>query len=360
MGKLGPYQCFTVERDVSTVKNHYAPKPLADICELFYDVPTGMEAMMLKSYNRYKSKFLKSERFQEAKYQSIPPPTKYYPQNFVIKSTTGPKLKVLTKNQLFFYPHTTVPIKEMSYLKETFLTPSPGRYDPHDETCKCYLMDISKKCPGNVRGDGHRHVFDSKVPRLVRPVKFERRRLVSESHTDECINEYDRPPRELISFRTKRSHSFDDLIQIQEREIRFNTMIKKKNLFKVKTGRPVAFLAASPRFQENSEITIKLEKERTVLMKMEEEEKPRRKPITKQRLEELAAPKNPRQKIISNKVNIYEQLPLPLSQKATKKHSIIKSPSAMSDILLKEKQDEEDEASMKDSQLFVTGTQSVK
>lgn len=352
MGKLGPYQCFTVERDISTVKNHHAPKPLTEMCELFYDVPAGMEAMMLKSRNRYKSTFIKGERFETGKGQVSPPPTKYYPQNFVIKSKCLSKLKDTIKNHLIYYPHTTVPVKEMSYLKETFATPPPGRYDPHDVTCKCYLTSNMKKCPGNVYGDGHRHVFDSTVYRLVRPVKCDRRRAVGETTADDSIVQHRRPSREPVSFRKKRSQSCDDLAQSREREIRFNTMVKKRNLFSVKTGRPVAFLAASPRFPESSELSINLDKERAMVLMMDEEEKPRRKPMTKQRLQELAAPKNPRARISSNN-------PL-ASQKVTKKHSIIESPSAMSEIELKRERDEEEEANMNDSQVFVTGTQSAK
>lgn len=362
MGKLGPYQCFTVERDASTVKNHHASKPLEDICELFYDVPIGMEAMMLMSRSRNKSKFLKSERFEERRhqFQDFPPATKYYPQNFVMKPKSCSKLKVTMKNHLIYYPHTTVPAKEMSYLKEVFPKPPPGRYDPHDVVCKCYLTDSMKKCPGNVRGDGHRHVFNSKVCRLVRPVIIDKQRPFSDGHVDDSIVQYKGPAREPISFRTKRSQSFDDLTQSREREIRFNTMVKKRNLFSVKTGRPVGFLAAMPRFQESSEVSIKLEKERILLMTMEELEKPRRKPMTKKRLEELAAPKNPLPKIASNKAKIFEPLPSPSTKKIAKKHSIIGLPSALSEIELKAKQDEEDEATMRDLQVFVTGTQSAK
>lgn len=360
MGKLGPYQCFTVERDVSTIKNHHAPKPLKDICELFYDIPAGMGAMMSMSRNRNKSMFPKCERFEESRHQDVPPPTKYYPQNFVIKSKSFSKLKIAMKNHLVYYPHTTVPVKEMSYLKEVFPTPPPGRYDPHDVTCKCYLTGSLNKFPGNVRGDGHRHVFNSRVFRLVRPVIHDRPRSVTETPVDDSIVQHKRPPREPISFRPKRSQSFDDLMtQGREPEIRYNTMVKKRNLFSVKTGRPVGFLAAMPRFQESSEISIKLDKDRTM---MEEQEKPRRKPITKKRLEELAVPKNPRQKIISHKLNSFEPLPSPSSKKVAKKRSIIESPSAsaLTEIMLREKQEQEDEATMKELQVFVTGTQSAK
>lgn len=343
MGKLGPYQCFTVERDDSTVKNHYA-KALDDVCEIFYDVPSGMDEMMLKSCNRNKSKFLKGERFEKEKQQIAPSPTKYYPQNYVMKPKALSKTKVPTKKAIFYYPYTTVPVKEMTFNTEAFSRPAPGRYDPHDVICKCYLTDVCKKCPANVFGDGHKHVFDSTAIRLVKQVKMKKRYFTKPDIDDSAV-EYRRPPREPISFRVQRSQSLDDL-QAQERVIRFNTIVKKRNLFSVKTGRPVAFLAAMTRFHEASEVSIHLDKERATVKAMEEAEKPQRKPITKKRLAELATPKNPLPKIISHKLNIFE--PSPSSQKVVKKLSITESPSAMAELMLVEKEAEE----VRDSQVF--------
>lgn len=353
MGKLGPYQCFTVERDTRTVRNHYAPKPLEDVSEIFYNIPSGIDELMLKSCNRYKSKFLKSERFEKAKEQSYPSPSKYYPQNWVIKNKKLSKTsKVSTKKkELFYYPCTTVPIKEMLFNKETFSRPAPGRYDPHDVTCKCYLNDSGKKCPGNVLGNGHKYVFDSTEFRLVSPVTSKKRIHYKDEVDDKIVNS--RPPREPISFRVQRSLSSDDLFE-KERVIHFNTMVKKRNLFSVKTGRPVAFLTAMPRFQEASEVSLHLDKERAIVKAMEDAEKSQRKPITKKRLEELAAPKNPLPKIISHKLNIFETSPS--TQKIVKRLSIIESPSAMSELMLMELEAEE----VRDSQLFCYGSQSVK
>lgn len=331
MGKLGPYQCFTVERDDSTVKNHYAVKPLDEMCEAFYDLPS-MNEMLLNGNNRYKSRFLKSERFESKTSQSAPPPTKYFPQNFVMKLKKSSKPRVTSKQPLFFYPHTTVPMKDLSFQREKFFKPSPGRYDPHDVSCKCYLIDGCTKCPGNVRGDGNRHVFNSTVFRLVRQVPYRKQKLMKELVQDDNAVEYERPPRDPISFRIRRAHSVSDLTVNLERDIRFNTMVKKRNLFSVKTGRPVGFLAAMPRFKEKPEVSIKMEKKRAEMM-IDEPEKPKRKPMSKKRLREIAAPKNPLPRIVPRKVNVFEPLP-PASQKIVGKVSINESPSGMSELEL--------------------------
>lgn len=355
MGKLGPYQCFTVERDDRTVKNHNAVKPLNEICEVFYDLPS-MKEMMLNPNNRYKSRFLRSERFKLKSSQSAPPPTKYFPQNFLINSNKSSKSKDTTKKPIFFYPQTTVPMKDMSFQNDNFFKPSPGRYNPHDVSCKCYLIDGFKKCPGNVRGDGNRHVFNSTVIRLIRQVPYHKQRLIKEEVQDDNVVGYVRPPRDLISFRAKRSHSVSDLTVNKERDIRYNTMVKKRNLFSVKTGRPVGFLTAMPRFKENPEVSIKMEGKRAEMM-MDEREKPQRKSMTKKRLREIAAPKNPLPTIVSRtRVNVFEPLP-PASQKLVGKVSINESPSAMSELeLIKgmEAEEEEEEADTRNSQVFVT------
>lgn len=288
MGKRGPYQCFTVERDARTVGNHHASKPLEDVTDIFYDPPFGMSESLLKPCNRYKARFLRGERFGRGiRHQSVPP-TRYFPQNFVLRPRAEDKPSGPTKKPLFYYPNTTVPVKQMEFNKERFFKPPPGRYEPHDATCKCYLTEKRVKCPGNVSGHGHRYVFNSKVFRLVDPVKVARRRRVSEPYMEVFLPRR-RPSRDPISFRVRRSLSFDDSMQSRQREIRFNTMVTRRNVFSVKTGRPVAFLAAMPRFQEPAKVIIEPEK----TQKEKSKEKSHRKPITEKRLRELALPKNP-------------------------------------------------------------------
>lgn len=330
MGKLGPYQCFTVERDVKTVRTHFAVKPAEENVDIFYDLPSLMDEIM-KASNRNKAKFLKSERFEKVEGLIVPPPTKYYPQNFVLKPTAAKKTDD-DKQPLFYHSNSTVPIKEMSFNKESFFKPAPGRYDPHDVTCKCYQTKDNRKCPGKISGDGHCHVFDSTEFRLVHPVKITRCRTLSEPSETDKIFRFPRPPREPISFRLKRSISSDNL----SREIRYNTMVKKRNLFSVKTGQPVAFLTAAPRFKEKSEMTIRFEKEKKKMMlALEEPTKPQRKPMTKERLEELATPKNPLPKIAPKKVEVFEKLPNLSTENLVKKPSVVKFDlSRMSEIAL--------------------------
>lgn len=340
MGKLGPYQCFTVNRDPTTVISRQAANRDEDANEVFYDVKTTMQDLMVKSSNRYKSKFLRSQRFDVESDSRAPSPTKYYPQNYVLKPKSSPKAHVNLDKPLLYYPSTTVPVREMLFNKEAFPRVAPGRYDPHDVTCKCYLTKALKRCPGNVVGDGHRHVFQSTIFRLVQPVQPSRRKYSIKPAIDDNAIQYYRPPREPISFRKKRSSSIDNLM-MTGREIHFNTMVKKKNLFSVKTGRPVAFLAASPRFQEASEISLKLEKEKRKLAAMEmQPEKPRRKAITRKRLSELAAPKNPLPHLTSSKAKVFEPLQQSALFEPIDKISIAESISGMSEVTLETETDE--------------------
>jgi hypothetical protein len=289
MGKSGPYQCFTVERDARTVGNHHASKPLEDVVDIFYDPPFGISETMLKSCNRYKSRFLRGERFgRRIRHQSVPP-TRYFPQNFVMRPRADGKSSEPMKKPLFYYPNTTVPVKEMKFNKERFFKPPPGRYEPHDTICKCFLTEKRVRCPANVAGHGHCYVFNSKVFRLVDPVKVARRRRVSEPYMDAFLPRR-RPSRDPISFRVRRSLSFDESMQSRQREIRFNTMVTRRKLFSVKTGRPVAFLAAMPRFEEPAKVAVDPEKAQKEKSK---EKKAHRKPMTKKRLGELASPKDP-------------------------------------------------------------------
>jgi hypothetical protein len=223
-------------------------------------------------------------------------------------------------------------VKEMAFYKESFFKPSPGRYNPHDVTCKCYQTEDNIKCPGKIPGNGHCHVFESTAFRLVRPVKVTHRRTVSESFESDEIIRFPRPPREPFSFRPKRAMSSDNA----NREIRYNTMVKKKNLFSVKTGRAVAFLTATPRFKEKSEITIKVDKEqKKMMLALEDSTKPQRKPMTKERLEELAMPKNPLPKIIPKKVEVFEKLPRLLTENLVEEQTVTESElSRMSEIAL--------------------------
>lgn len=144
MGKLGPYRCFTVERDSKSIRTHFAVKPAEDYVDIFYELPSLMEEMT-KAENKNKAKFLKSERFEREKRLSAPPPTKYYPQNFVLKPEVSRKSDEV-KQPLFYYPSSTVPMKELSIHREYFFKPSVGRYNPHDVTCKCYQTEDNQKC----------------------------------------------------------------------------------------------------------------------------------------------------------------------------------------------------------------------
>ena len=356
MGKLGPYRCFTVERDVKTVKNNLAPKPLQDNCDIFYEMRSGnMEEEMTLTSNRYKSRFLKAERFVKPQLRLVPPPTKYYPQNFTMKPKFA--IEAELKKPLFYYPQTSVPVTEMLFNKTLFSTPAPGRYDLFDAVCQKYSNLKAAKC------DVDERQYTTKDYGIVDPTTNEVKtfKLQKDEKESEIVGVFSNR-RELLSFRTKRPMSAGDLIQ---KEIRFNTMVKKKNLFSVKTGRPVAFLTASPRFREVSDISIELDKERdkSKIMMKEADGKPRRKPITVQRLEELATPRNPLPKVVSDKVNIHVPLSLATSQKIIKKVIVTGAPLKMYEISLDEIDENEDiesDSRTLSKSINSLGTQSVE
>ena len=158
--------------------------------------------------------------------------------------------------------------------------------------------------------------------------------------------------REPISFRLKSSASCEDLFTSSiQRDIRFNTMIKKKNLFSTKTGRPVAFLTAAPRFEETSEKQIKLYKKKSKkLLQPEKSEsektstvsitktdsKPKPKGMTKKRLGELATPKAvPLQTSASDKVQVFTNPPALSFRYLASNVRPFKKVSAFSDIDIK-------------------------
>lgn len=86
------------------------------------------------------------------------------------------------------------------------------------------------------------------------PTRYSKRnstKSTSNFCTDE--NENHMNENESLTFRAKRPP-----LNTPEKEMRFNTMVKKRNLVGLKTGRPVAFLSATPRFDDAREKTIKL------------------------------------------------------------------------------------------------------
>jgi hypothetical protein len=225
MGKKGPYQCFTVERDDKTVRSHHAPKRVDECCETdFYELPSQIATDGTKPHNLHKNKFLKSNRFDRVNVSAhgTPSPSKYFPQNFTI--TGGVKSKTLSAGKtngaieadpVLYYPQTTVPEREMCFNKEPFPRPAPGRYNPHDVTCRCHLTTKDKRCPGKISGEGHSHIFQSTALRLVHPVRGALRNygVKVESFDDFALplNYRRQVQREPISFRPKRALSAEDL-----------------------------------------------------------------------------------------------------------------------------------------------------
>lgn len=265
-----------------------------------------------------------------------PPPTKYFPQNFSIKpkSANVVKSKIIEVDPVFYYPQTTVPEREMTFNKEPFPRPGiyPGRYNPHDVTCRCHLKATGqkssakcKRCPGKIDGEGHTHVFDSNVLRLVHPsnttsIDVRRRRSAVRSMPTTAIVKV-RAEREPISFRVRSSIDVHDDDQDVSHEVRYNTMVRKRSLFSLKTGNPVAFLSAQPRFEETTEKPIKLyEKKRMPSLQLpswsstsisDEKNKKSSNRMTQQRLEELAKPRNALPKRTKERVQVYTKLPQP-------------------------------------------------
>ena len=183
--------------------------------------------------------------------------------------------------------------------------------------------------------------------------------------------------REPISFRLKSSASCEDLYPSSiQREIRFNTMIKKKNLFSTKTGRPVAFLTAAPRFEESSEKPIKLYKkkkskkslqpvksasEKTSTVSITKaDSKPKPKGMTKKRLGELATPKTvPLQTSASDKVQVFTNPPAFSFRYLASNVRPFKKVSAFSDIDIKRlreivQKEQEEVVGIQEQNIFVS------
>lgn len=184
--------------------------------------------------------------------------------------------------------------------------------------------------------------------------------------------------RELISFRLKSSASCEDLYPSSiQREIRFNTMIKKKNLFSTKTGRPVAFLTAAPRFEESSEKPIKLYKKKSKKLLQPEKKsessektstvsitktdsKPKSKGMTKKRLGELATPKTvPLQTSTSDKVQVFTNPPAFSFRYLASNVRSFKKVSAFSDIDIKRlreivQKEQEEVVGIQEQNIFVS------
>lgn len=334
MGKRGPYQCFTVERDDKTVRNHHVPKPNDECCETdYYDLPSPLDDGM-KPWNSHKSKFLKAERFTEMGLNSeTPAPAKYFPQNFAIKSSENngrakSKAKIIEVDPVFYYPNTTVPEMEMKFNKP-IINPEPGRYNLHNLTCRCHMKGTNDRniFTGERFDEGQQYLNLNLASDRVESESYEgdeesyyegaeKLKEKKKSIDDMSISKriFNRE-RELISFHPKLSKSLEDLTA-SPREFRFNTMIKRKNVFSTKTGRPVAFLSAAPRFQETADKPIKLYEKtkvngKTVTTKSEADSKPKSKSPTMKRIEELALPKSLQLKRSTDKIQIFAQLPQP-------------------------------------------------
>lgn len=333
------------------MRSHHASKAPEDGCKTdFYDLPSLND--INATGNLHKNKFLKAKRFVEMSDDGkTPPPTKYFPQNFSIMPpppTTAnvTRSKKIEVDPVFYYPQTTVPEREMTFNKEPFPRPEPGRYNPHDVICRCHLKATvesttaavrgskSSRCPGKIDGEGHTHVFQSSVPRLVNPSSRANARRRRKSHMVRSKDDMALPPttmkfrnrgeREPISIRVRYSIDVGNEEELL-RDVRYNTMVRKRSLFSLKTGRPVAFLSASPRFEETTEKPIKLyEKPRmpslvltswsstsAAVAEQEGVKKSSAKRMTKKRLEELAAPKNALPKRATEKIQVYSKLPPP-------------------------------------------------
>ncbi|CAO1439818.1 unnamed protein product [Diamesa tonsa] len=351
MGKLGPLKCFTVARDDSTVMGHHAmafqkeTDPELD----FYNLPSEMNRLN-QPCNAHKLKFLKDERFHKPFFSS-PSPTTYYPQNYLIK----PKL-AKSDNPVMptsFYPSTTVPVLEMSYLKNLSSAPPPNRYEKDASACLCPKKKGSfgvgyKKClcTKKILGNGHQYVFNSKIFRLVKPTKITQLdRIRNMEHPMDNLYTVSRiivPTRDEISFRRKMSISLDHFNipkeEFKAKEIRYNTLTFKRNKFSFKSGRPIAFGSSFRRFPKtDSEFSVKIGIQTKSCEAKEEEKKPKSKGLTAERLIELSTPKDPLPIKYSRKIKVFATLPAapPLSNYLNKNKGLHDSVSGISDINLR-------------------------
>lgn len=250
-GKKGPYKCFTVARESKTIISHFAPKPEKEFCKTdFYEVNQKGSRE-----NSFKYKFSKTKRFKAIKDNVTPPPTKYFPQ---LSSLKNQKLYLKDKEAtppVFYYQLTTIPSNEFSFNKKHFQTPDPSRYN----------KSAQKK---------------SNSDKLLSKTEFQSKFQLNPSTHDD------------------------------KKEMRFNILVSKRNKFGMKTGRPVAFLSATPRFDEigSEEKSIELyEKPEKYVpsAKGSNKHKKVQKPISQKRLEELATPKNVPSKFKEEKNQVF-------------------------------------------------------
>lgn len=349
MGKLGPFKCFTVARDDSTVIGLHALRFQKETNPeiVFYNLPREMDRLN-KPCHSHTLKFLKDKRFHD-NISSSPSPTTYYPQNYMIKAKSAIVEKIVLPT--YFYPSTTVPVLEMSFQKNSSLAPPPNRYQKEASVCLCIKKKGSsgsgtKKClcTKKVIGNGHQYVFNSKLFRLVKPTQITQSdRMRNMKHPMDNLYNVSRimiPNREEISFRRKFSVSLDQFnipkYEFKGKEVRYNTLILKKNKFIVKSGRPIAFGTSSRRFpKNNSDISVRIEHKAEKPFE-ENEIKPKNKGLTIERLIELSTPKDPLPMKYSRKIKIYAPLPAPppLSNYSNKQVFISDSISGISDINL--------------------------
>lgn len=262
VGKKGPYQCFTVERTEKTVKNNFNGTKLREqYCKTdFYDLKSSFGV-------RYsnKNKFLKAPRFQTSNKIRNLSPSKHSRDKILPRVQSK---SCLNKNftVVFYYPQTTVPTKEISSLmKSSFETPDPSRYSPR--------IDISSKS---------KNISSKKV------TKKNQEHFGCNSH------------------------------DLEKKDIRYNTMIVKRNLFGMKTGRPAAFLSATPRFEDPKEKTLRsFSKSKTCMSPYKSPHvqdvkgNQRKKSFSTKRIEILSSPKNFMEKCSSeNESVLVKKIPL--------------------------------------------------
>lgn len=301
MGKKGQFQCFTVDRNDSTIITRFGSNLNGYCLKDFYDIPSEFDQ---QSNLSNKQKFLKAQRFREIR-RDGPAPDAYFPKNYTLKPKSDSVKKITSKIPILFYEHTTVPQKAMSFQTPSS-SPAPGRYNPHDVICSCYLTNNNKKCPGKISGDGHSHVFDSTILRLVKPIKMDniRARKSKNYFIDDNNVKLDYRQSfvpEMTFHKCKRSISAEGMSRSKsEREIRFNTIMTKKKSFSNKNN--IAFLSATPRSVGHKSTSVKVidKQKRTT----PNDRQVNTKHLTKKRMDELATPKNPLSRVGTKEVLI--------------------------------------------------------
>lgn len=252
-GKLGPYRCFTGERNEKSLFGYLMPRENpGPMVNDFYNIPSEADTGNLPR-NHYMYKFQIGPARQEFKDNHNPAPSHYFPKKIGCITKERPTKKSQSKRiDILFYPKTTVVINKRLQLNP-FFRPDYGRYDPFWIKCLSIKDNFSSyNKHRQIDGNGHTSVFRSQTNRLI-PHPNDAHILFKPRHSG--LDNYEYFDRIQNVKRPSFSHLPASLTKVTKKPIRFNTTEPVKLRRKLKRK----FLALAVNRRENLENTKKME-----------------------------------------------------------------------------------------------------